>query len=63
MWPLVTVPDLGPTSVLNWIAECEDHPGPEESDGVDYAAIYRYLALLCQVHYAVKIPYFAVPDI
>lgn len=35
-------------SVLNWIAECEEHPGPEESDGVDYAAIYRYLALLCQ---------------
>ena len=32
--------------VLEWIAEHEDHPKPEECNGVDYRAIYRHLAHL-----------------
>ena len=36
-------------NVLTWIAELEEHPDPGECGGVDYAAIYRYLAALCQV--------------
>ena len=35
-------------SMLTWIAELEEHPDPSECGGVDYAAIYRYLAALCQ---------------
>lgn len=35
-------------TVLNWIAEFETHPDPSECGGVDYASIYRYLALLCE---------------
>lgn len=35
-------------SVLNWIADMESHPPPEDCNGVDYRAIYKYLALLCQ---------------
>jgi len=35
-------------NLLNWIAELEPHPDPSECGGVDYAAIYRYFALLCQ---------------
>jgi len=35
-------------SMLNWIADLEPHPDPEECGGVDYAAIYRYFALLCE---------------
>jgi hypothetical protein len=27
---------------LNWIAEAEDHPSPEECGGIDYASIYWY---------------------
>jgi hypothetical protein len=26
---------------LNWIAEAENHPSPEECGGIDYASIYR----------------------
>ena len=26
---------------LNWLAELEPHPDPEESGGIDYAALYR----------------------
>ena len=36
-------------NVLTWIAELEEHPDPGDCGGVDYAAIYRYLAALCQV--------------
>ena len=36
-------------NVLTWIAELEEHPDPADCGGVDYAAIYRYLAALCQV--------------
>lgn len=35
-------------NVLTWIAEMEEHPDPVDCGGVDYAAIYRYLAALCQ---------------
>merc|ERR1711974_213695 len=35
-------------NVLTWIAELEEHPDPADCSGVDYAAIYRYLAALCQ---------------
>lgn len=35
-------------NMLRWIAELEDHPDPAECGGVDYAAIYRWLALLCE---------------
>jgi len=35
-------------SVLRWIADFEDHPDPSECGGIDYAAIYRYLATLCE---------------
>merc|ERR1719430_324927 len=35
-------------SMLTWIAELEELPDPSECGGVDYAAIYRYLAALCQ---------------
>jgi len=35
-------------NVLTWIAELEEHPDPADCGGVDYAAIYRYLAALCQ---------------
>jgi len=35
-------------SLLNWIADMEPHPDPAECGGVDYAAIYRYFALLCE---------------
>jgi len=35
-------------TLLNWIADMEPHPDPTECSGVDYAAIYRYFALLCQ---------------
>ncbi len=27
---------------LNWFAEAENHPSPEECGGIDYASIYRY---------------------
>jgi hypothetical protein len=27
---------------LNWIAEAENHPSPEECGGIDYASIYMY---------------------
>jgi hypothetical protein len=27
---------------LNWIAEAENHPSPEERGGIDYAPIFRY---------------------
>ena len=33
---------------LNMIADLEPHPDPESCGGVDYAAIYRYLAALCE---------------
>merc|ERR550519_835679 len=33
---------------LTWIANNELHPNPEDCGGVDYAAIYKYLACLCQ---------------
>lgn len=35
-------------NVLTWIADLEEHPDPADCGGVDYAAIYRYLAALCQ---------------
>lgn len=35
-------------AALNWIADGEQHPNPEECGGIDYAAIYRYLAVLCE---------------
>lgn len=35
-------------SLLNWIADMEPQPDPAECGGVDYAAIYRYFALLCE---------------
>jgi len=35
-------------SLLNWIADMEPHPDPSECGGVDYAAIYKYFALLCE---------------
>ncbi len=28
-------------TALNWIAEAEHHPSPDQSGGIDYAAIYR----------------------
>jgi hypothetical protein len=28
-------------AALNWIAEAENHPSPEECGGIDYASIYR----------------------
>ena len=37
-------------NLLTWIAELEEHPDPADCGGVDYAAIYRYLAALCQVY-------------
>ena len=41
-------------NVLTWIAELEEHPDPADCGGVDYAAIYRYLAALCQVGWILK---------
>ena len=41
-------------NVLTWIAELEEHPDPADCGGVDYAAIYRYLAALCQVGWVLK---------
>jgi len=35
-------------SSLNWIANNELHPSPEDCGGVNYSAIYKYLACLCQ---------------
>lgn len=35
-------------NMLRWVAEMEPQPDPEECGGVDYAAIYRWLALLCE---------------
>jgi len=35
-------------TLLNWIADMEPHPDQAECGGVDYAAIYRYFALLCE---------------
>jgi len=35
-------------TLLQWISEYETHPSVEECGGVDYAAIYHYLACLCQ---------------
>jgi len=35
-------------SLLTWIADLEPQPDPAECGGVDYAAIYRYFALLCE---------------
>jgi len=35
-------------SLLDWIAELEPQPDPAQCGGVDYAALYRYLALLCR---------------
>ena len=40
-------------NVLTWIADLEEHPDPADCGGVDYAAIYRYLAALCQVGFNV----------
>ena len=34
--------------ITQWISEHETHPPVEECGGVDYAAIYQYLACLCQ---------------
>ena len=34
--------------MLEWIAEYEEHPPPDQCGGVDYKAIYRWLACLCQ---------------
>ena len=34
--------------ITQWISEHETHPPVEECGGVDYAAIYHYLACLCQ---------------
>jgi len=33
--------------LLGWLAEGEAHPDPKDCQGVDYAAIYRWLAVLC----------------
>jgi len=33
---------------LNWLAEFEPHPDPEECGGIDYAALYRYFAHLSE---------------
>ena len=41
-------------NILTWIAELEEHPDPADCGGVDYAAIYRYLAALCQVGWILK---------
>ena len=34
--------------MLEWISEYEAHPHPNDCDGVDYAAIYKGLAMLMQ---------------
>ena len=34
--------------MLQWISEYEPHPSVSECGGVDYPAIYNYLACLCQ---------------
>jgi hypothetical protein len=34
--------------MLEWISEYEAHPDPKDCDGVDYAAIYKALAMLMQ---------------
>ena len=34
--------------MLEWISKYEAHPDPEDCDGVDYAAIYKALAMLMQ---------------
>jgi len=39
---------LAVPNLLNWVAEMEPMPPPSQCGGVDYPAIYRYLALLCQ---------------
>ena len=35
-------------ALLDWIAELEPQPDPAQCGGVDYAALYHYLALLCR---------------
>jgi len=35
-------------NMLRWIAECEPHPDPADCGGVDYASIYKWLAVLCE---------------
>lgn len=39
-----------PALMLEWIAKFEKHPSPEESCGVDYQAIYIYIADLLEVN-------------
>ena len=34
--------------MLEWISKYEAHPDPEDCEGVDYAAIYKALAMLMQ---------------
>lgn len=34
--------------LLDWVAEYEEQPAPDQCGGVDYAAIYRWLGCLCQ---------------
>ena len=34
--------------MLEWISEYEAHPDPKDCDGVDYAAIYKALAMLME---------------
>ena len=34
--------------MLEWISEYEAHPDPKDCDGIDYAAIYKSLAMLMQ---------------
>ena len=34
--------------LFQWISECEPQPPASECGGVDYPAIYNYLACLCQ---------------
>lgn len=36
-------------SILQWIAQFEEHPDPADCFGVDYKAIYSYLASLLEV--------------
>ena len=35
--------------LLQGISELEEHPAPDRCGGVDYKALYKYLALLMQV--------------
>ena len=34
--------------MLEWISEYEQHPDPKDCEGIDYAAIYKSLAMLMQ---------------